>query len=144
MLNADFQKMEQMDEQELYRVIGSSVTATYSISDYQKSYTVFCSIANETDPTVATAQLNDHLEDKGKSWFSQIMTQLKNLICTTYAVVTETPGPSGPLHDTIKAIWEAIKSKIGTWPELAVKAALYLIGKLFGFDKYCGYQPTPN
>jgi hypothetical protein len=137
MSDQDFQAMEQMTEQELYRVIGYSVAATDSISSYNNWKNSLMAVASETDPVIATEQLDSISEAEGKSWFEKIKKQLKIIICDAYAIVTGTQGPNGPIYDILKLIWDEICTKIAGWPALAVKAALCIIGKLTGFDSYC-------
>lgn len=136
-MDPDIQALSQMSEQELYKVIGLSSAGTQSIPEFQASYDKLRGFALETNPQQASVQFETHLESTGESLFQQIKDGLHHIICTAYNIVANRPGQEGTTVEIITQIWNRIKDSIGFWTATAVKAALFLISKIPGFDSYC-------
>lgn len=141
-MDQDIQALSKMNEQELYKVIGLSSSGTQSIAEYKASYGQFRSFALESNPQQAADNLDKHLESTGKSLFQQIKDVFQEIICATYNIIAGRPGPKGTPIEIVTEIWNKIKDNIGFWVGIAVKAALFLISLIPGFDNYCPIPAT--
>jgi hypothetical protein len=80
----DVDAVWEMDDQEVYRLLGLAQMGTNSVTEAKKSMGLIMSVAANTDADDATASVSTSLEKQGKTFLKKVWAEIKGIVCQIY------------------------------------------------------------
>lgn len=132
-LKRDVEAIWNMEDKEVYSLLGLAEMGTKNITQAQKSMSFIMLAAANTNRGEAVAAVSDSLEEDGKNYFEELWEKIKGVICQIYNDKLQIEG-----KDLAAYLVAAIVSAISISNALAVLVITIAVKR--GLDNMCSMQ----
>ncbi len=129
-IQSDVDTVWNMDDQEVYRLLGLAQMGTKSVTLAKKSMSSVMSAAANTNAKEAMASISGSLEVGGISYFEELWGNIKGIICQIYNDKLQIEG-----KDLAAYLVAALVSAVSISSALAVLVITIAVKR--GLDKMC-------